>query len=119
MLIMPWIPPEEGRSDVSIWYATYCVLGLGILAVSFDSSSEETALLADYWSLLTDFAPSQLCGLYYYVWIILLPRLGGYEIVEEIEELDGGARLRKLVRRYPRRAEAEDVPLLTPSDAPP
>ncbi|KAH7101994.1 amino acid transporter [Auriculariales sp. MPI-PUGE-AT-0066] len=74
MLVMPWIPPDDGRSDVSIWYATYCVLGLCILA---------------------------LCGLYYYVWIILMPRLGGYEIVEETEELSGGARLRKLVRRYP------------------
>ncbi|KZV89003.1 amino acid transporter [Exidia glandulosa HHB12029] len=75
MLVMPWyaIPPEKGRSDVSIWYATYCVVGLGILA---------------------------LCGVYYYVWIILLPRLGGYDIVEEVVELDGGARTRRLVRKY-------------------
>ncbi|KAH7101991.1 amino acid transporter [Auriculariales sp. MPI-PUGE-AT-0066] len=90
MLVMPWVPPAEGRSDVSIWYATYCVVGLGILA---------------------------LCGLYYYVWIILLPRWGGYEIVEEVQELEGGEKLRKLVRRYhaDRRTEGEDETLLPPS----
>jgi len=43
-----------------------------------------------------------------------MPRLGGYKIVEEIEELDGGARLRKLVRRYPNQTEGEEeAPLLT------
>ena len=39
--------------------------------------------------------------MYYYFWIVLLPRLGGYEVVEEIEELEGGARLARLVRKYP------------------
>lgn len=42
----------------------------------------------------------QACGLYYVVWIIVLPRLGGYEIVEEVQEQEGGARNTKLVRRY-------------------
>ncbi|EJD39110.1 amino acid transporter [Auricularia subglabra TFB-10046 SS5] len=73
MLVMPWIPPEKGRSDVSIWYATYCVVGLGILA---------------------------LCGVYYYFWIILLPKWGGYEIIEEVVEMDDGAKVRRLVRKY-------------------
>ena len=40
------------------------------------------------------------CGLYYYVWMVLLPRLGGYEIIEEVENLKGGARTATLVRRY-------------------
>lgn len=57
------------------------------------------------------------CGLYYYIWIIFLPRLGGYEIVEEVEELEGGARLAHFVRKYPKHAdasvEAEQERLLT------
>lgn len=30
---------------------------------------------------------------------MLLPRLGGYEIVEDVEELEGGARLVRLMRK--------------------
>ncbi|EJD06554.1 amino acid transporter [Fomitiporia mediterranea MF3/22] len=74
LIVMPWIPPEKGHADVSFWYATYCVVGILILLA---------------------------CGVYYYFWIVLLPRLGGYEVVEEVEELEGGARLARLVRRYP------------------
>ncbi|KAL5526562.1 hypothetical protein ACEPAF_8286 [Sanghuangporus sanghuang] len=74
LIVTPWIPPEKGHADVSFWYATYCVAGILILLA---------------------------CGVYYYVWIVLLPRLGGYEVVEEIEELEGGARLARLVRKYP------------------
>ncbi|EJD06899.1 amino acid transporter [Fomitiporia mediterranea MF3/22] len=70
LTIMPWIPPEDGHADVSFWY---CVVGIGILLV---------------------------CALYYYVWIVLIPRIGGYEYVEEVEEIEGGARLAKLVRKY-------------------
>ncbi|THH20726.1 hypothetical protein EW146_g687 [Bondarzewia mesenterica] len=72
LLIMPWVPPDKGQADVSFWYATYCVVGLGVLAV---------------------------CGLYYYLWIVLLPRWGGYEIVEEIVELDDGARATHLIKK--------------------
>lgn len=42
----------------------------------------------------------QSCVLYYWVWIIFLPRIGGYEVVEEIEEQDDGARNMRMVRRY-------------------
>ncbi|KAI0064764.1 amino acid transporter [Artomyces pyxidatus] len=89
LLVMPWIPPEDGHADVSFWYATYCVVGLGILA---------------------------LCGVYYYVWIILLPQLGGYEVVEEVIELSDGARTSHLVRKYkthPPREDSEETPLLS------
>ncbi|KAI0049804.1 amino acid transporter [Auriscalpium vulgare] len=89
LLIMPWVPPEEGHGDVSFWYATYCVVGIGILA---------------------------LCAVYYYVWIILLPRIGGYEIVEEVIELGGGARTTHLVRKYHTDAE-EERPLLASSSS--
>jgi len=82
------VPPEDGKADVSFWYATYCVVGLGILAA---------------------------CGAYYYFWIILLPRWSGYEIVEEVIDLGGGARTGCLVRKYPSQAvnpEEERAPLL-------
>ncbi|KAG8959925.1 hypothetical protein FRC03_007295 [Tulasnella sp. 419] len=74
-IVMPWIPPANGShsGDVSLWYATYCVLGLGIMA---------------------------LCGIYYYVWIILLPRLRGYEIVEETVTLPDGAVTNHFTRKY-------------------
>lgn len=32
ILVMPWFPPEGGpyAGDVSFWYATYCVVGIGV-----------------------------------------------------------------------------------------
>ncbi|KAF4613529.1 hypothetical protein D9613_007808 [Agrocybe pediades] len=87
LLLLPWIPPKSGHADVSFWYATYCVAGIGLLLC---------------------------CGLYYWLWIILLPKLGGYEIIEEIEEHAGGARNMKLVRRYkPQDIAGEQQPLLS------
>jgi len=90
LLVMPWVPPEGGShgGDVSFWYATYCVVGLGILA---------------------------LCGIYYYFWVVLLPKWGEYDIVEEVVDLQDGARIKRITRRYhnqrnPR--EDESSPLL-------
>ncbi|EGN99227.1 hypothetical protein SERLA73DRAFT_182118 [Serpula lacrymans var. lacrymans S7.3] len=87
LLVMPWVPPESGHGDVSFWYATYCVVGLGILA---------------------------LCGVYYWLWIVFLPRLGGYKIVEEVEQLPDGAMTARLVRRYQANTalNSEQQPLL-------
>ncbi|KAG1738394.1 amino acid permease-domain-containing protein [Suillus paluster] len=89
ILIMAWVPPEPGHGDVSFWYATYCVVGLGVLA---------------------------LCGVYYWLWIVFLPWLGGYTIVEEVERLDDGALVARLTRKYhPSVAETdnrEQQPLL-------
>ncbi|TFY64544.1 hypothetical protein EVG20_g5906 [Dentipellis fragilis] len=89
LLAMPWVPPEHGRSDVSFWYATYCVVGILVLLV---------------------------CGLYYYVWIVLLPRLGGYEVVEEVVELGNGARATHLVRKRITTRSDEREPLLASRD---
>lgn len=35
LLVMPWYPPKGGANggDVSFWYATYCVVGLGMYVV--------------------------------------------------------------------------------------
>ncbi|KZV68282.1 amino acid transporter [Peniophora sp. CONT] len=89
-LVMPWVPPEDGKADVSFWYATYCVVGLCVLLA---------------------------CGAYYYLWIVLLPRWGGYEVVEEIVDLGGGARTGKLVRKYTSSTD-ENAPLLASSSYP-
>ncbi|KAJ9236333.1 hypothetical protein DTO166G5_4095 [Paecilomyces variotii] len=73
MLVMPWYPPDTGADggDVSFWYATYCAAGLGIIA---------------------------LCGVYYYIWVKVLPRIGKYELRQTIIELDGGGSTHKLIR---------------------
>jgi len=84
LLIMPWVPPEDGHADVSFWYATYCAVGVVMLL---------------------------LCALYYYIWIVLLPRIGGYEVVEEVVDLGGGAFTSRLVRNYKTRSP-EERPLL-------
>ncbi|KAF5342619.1 hypothetical protein D9611_001581 [Ephemerocybe angulata] len=81
LLVLPWVPPEPGHADVSFWYATYCVAGLGLIAA---------------------------CGVYYVIWVVVLPKLGGYEIVEEVKELEGGAKTTRLVRRYKIPREEED-----------
>jgi hypothetical protein len=47
------------------------------------------------------------------VWIVWLPKQGGYVIVEEVEELDDGARATRLTRRYlSKPAPAEEEVLL-------
>ncbi|KAM3498017.1 hypothetical protein MY10362_008650 [Beauveria mimosiformis] len=58
ILVMPWWPPKGGpyAGDVSFWYATYCVVGIGIVI---------------------------LCGLYYVAWMYVLPKWLGYRIRAE------------------------------------
>lgn len=71
ILVMPWYPPEE--NDYSFWYATYCVVGIGLLVG---------------------------CALYYFVWIKWLPKLGKYSIRTEtlVSDQDGSVshRLKKV-----------------------
>ncbi|RLM00401.1 hypothetical protein CFD26_108215 [Aspergillus turcosus] len=73
MLVAPWYPPTTGANggDVSFWYATYCAVGLGIIG---------------------------LCGVYYYVYIKVLPRLGGYAFRQIILQMEDGATAHKLVK---------------------
>ncbi|TVY55910.1 High-affinity methionine permease [Lachnellula cervina] len=74
ILIMPWFPPPSGRygGDVSFWYATYCAVGLGILAV---------------------------CAIYYAFWIYIIPHFGKYQIRQELVQLDdGSAKVHRLVK---------------------
>ncbi|MCJ1432071.1 hypothetical protein MMC27_001427 [Xylographa pallens] len=73
ILVMPWYPPAGGADggDVSFWYATYCVVGLGILLA---------------------------CAVYYVLWIYVLPRFGNYQIRQEVVPLPFGANTHRLVR---------------------
>lgn len=121
------VPPKDGHADVSFWYATcvvffllppsavpvlnffyesrYCVAGIILLLVC-------DILITLHLVVLTLFF-GQLCALYYYVWIILLPKSGGYEIVEEVVELGGGALTTRLVRKYTTQIRSpEERPLL-------
>lgn len=70
-----------------MWYGTYCVVGVVLVLSSM---------------------------LYYWIWMILLPRLGGYEMVQETVTLEGGA-LTNRFQRVPieRSGDEEDTaPLL-------
>ncbi|KAF4981693.1 hypothetical protein FZEAL_2580 [Fusarium zealandicum] len=74
ILAMPWWPPKGGpyAGEVSFWYATYCVVGIGILV---------------------------LCYLYYVVWVYWIPRWRGYAIRTEVLEVDdNGANTHRLVK---------------------
>ena len=42
----------------------------------------------------------QICVVCYYVWIIWLPKIGGYTIVEEVQNLPDGACVTRLRRKY-------------------
>ncbi|TID04997.1 High-affinity methionine permease [Colletotrichum higginsianum] len=75
LLIMPWYPPAGGQyaGDVSFWYATYAVTGIGILLT---------------------------CAIYFWFWAFLLPKWKGYRLRQELISLDDGAQSNKL-RKVP------------------
>ncbi|RAK99606.1 putative methionine permease [Aspergillus ibericus CBS 121593] len=72
LLAAPFFPPRDGKSDVNFFYATYAIVGMGVIIFGV---------------------------LYWYVWTVLLPRWGGYHLEEEDEVLDDGIKITKLVRR--------------------
>ncbi|GAB1196292.1 hypothetical protein APSETT444_005561 [Aspergillus pseudonomiae] len=73
LLAAPWYPPIGGATggDVSFWYGTYMVVGIGLLAA---------------------------CGVYYYIWITLLPKYKGYEFRQTVLEFDDGSVTHNLVK---------------------
>ncbi|KDR67095.1 hypothetical protein GALMADRAFT_80163 [Galerina marginata CBS 339.88] len=73
LLALPWVPPAGGidAGDVSFFYATFCIVGLGILGVS---------------------------GLVYVVVVLLLPKKGNYTIRQLLEKLPDGAQATRLVK---------------------
>lgn len=101
---MPWYPPPGGRNggDVSFWYGTYIVVGIGILVT---------------------------CAIYYWLWIYVIPKWRGYRIRQETIVLDGGGNTHRLVKVPVEKVESWDnahdalgrritgVGLSTPSEA--
>ncbi|KAJ5164484.1 uncharacterized protein N7500_006314 [Penicillium coprophilum] len=73
LLIAPFIPPPNWKGDVDFFYATYALVGIGIVLFGV---------------------------LYWYVWTVLLPRWGGYQLEEEKEILADGTSIIKLVHLY-------------------
>ncbi|KAK2803576.1 hypothetical protein FQN51_003338 [Onygenales sp. PD_10] len=73
LLVMPWYPPKGGvyAGDVSFFYATYCFVGIAIIII---------------------------CGVYYYLWIHLIPRLKNYQIRQDVLVLENGATTHRLVK---------------------
>ncbi|KAI9738407.1 MAG: hypothetical protein M1834_008910 [Cirrosporium novae-zelandiae] len=70
LIVAPFFPPADGVGDVSFFYATYAIVGIGILVLSV---------------------------LYWYVWIIVIPRWKGYRIEDEVEVLEDGTSRTRLV----------------------
>lgn len=73
LLAAPFIPPPDRKGDVNFFYATYAIVGASVVLFGV---------------------------LYWYVWTILLPRWGGYSLEEEMDVLNDGISITKLVRSY-------------------
>ncbi|KAJ6113966.1 hypothetical protein N7523_007283 [Penicillium sp. IBT 18751x] len=73
LLAAPFIPPPNWQGDVDFFYATYAIVGISVI------------LLAVF---------------YWYVWTVLLPRWGGYKLVETVDSLDDGTSITKFDRSY-------------------
>ncbi|KAJ6166675.1 hypothetical protein N7470_002122 [Penicillium chermesinum] len=73
MIVAPWYPPTGGATggDVSFWYGTYLVVGIGLLVA---------------------------CGIYYVFWIDIIPKWKGYEYRQTIARFEDGAISHKLVK---------------------
>jgi hypothetical protein len=86
----------------------YCVVGVALLLVRKNSMISCLNV--------TKCTFHQFCALYYYVRIVLLPKIGGYEIREEVVMLGAGALTSRLVRKYKERSIGEERPLLASPD---
>lgn len=74
LVVAPFVPPTGGNAIYeTLPYYLHCVVGWGIIAGG---------------------------GVYWLVWAIVLPKIGGYELVREehVDELDGWSRY-QFVRR--------------------
>ncbi|KAL4940966.1 hypothetical protein BDV06DRAFT_230017 [Aspergillus oleicola] len=69
LLVSPFIPPPGYKGDVDFFYATYAIVGAGVIVFAV---------------------------LYWYVWTVLLPRWGVYKLEEEEKVLDDGTAVTRL-----------------------
>jgi amino acid transporter len=70
LLAAPFFPPSHPDPD-GLWYATYAVVGVGVIVFGL---------------------------LYWLVWTVILPRLGGYRLEEKEDILDDGTTITVLTR---------------------
>ncbi|KAI3337062.1 methionine permease [Xylariaceae sp. AK1471] len=70
LLAAPFFPPSNPNPD-GLWYATYAVVGVGILTFGV---------------------------IYWLVWTVVLPRLGGYRLEAKEDVLDDGTTITVLTR---------------------
>ncbi|KAI9744138.1 MAG: hypothetical protein M1818_002290 [Claussenomyces sp. TS43310] len=71
LIASPFVRPEDGKGDVSFFYATYAIVGIGIIAFAV---------------------------LYWYIWFVVWPRWCGLKIEELEEVLEDGTSITRLVR---------------------
>ncbi|GAB0132998.1 hypothetical protein EsDP_00001418 [Epichloe bromicola] len=85
LVVAPFVPPEDGQQGVydSLPYWIHCVVGFGVLLAG---------------------------GVYWLIWAVILPRIGGYELVQEtfFDEMDGWERSRFYKRPLGKRASGDD-----------
>lgn len=84
LVIAPFIPPSDDQSVYeSLPYYLHCIVGIAIIAAG---------------------------GVYWLIWAIVLPRLGGYELVRErvVDDLDGWER-NVFIRRPKGTSTAVDI----------
>ncbi|KAF2495407.1 putative methionine permease [Lophium mytilinum] len=74
LITAPFFPPEGWQGDVDFFYATYAIVGIGILVFAV---------------------------LYWYIWTVALPRWRGYTLEEKVEILPDGTSITKLVHITP------------------
>lgn len=74
LIAAPFFPPKGWQGDVHFFYATYAIVGIGIIIFAV---------------------------LYWYVWTVALPRWRGYTLEEELEVLSDGTSITKLVHSTP------------------
>ncbi|KAH8202811.1 hypothetical protein TruAng_002974 [Truncatella angustata] len=70
LLAAPFFPPDEPKEG-GIWYATYAVVGVSVLAFG---------------------------AVYWLIWTVVMPRLGGYRLEEQQDVLDDGTTITFLGR---------------------
>ena len=101
LLVMPWYPPAGGpyAGNVSFLYSTYCIVGIAIIVG---------------------------CGIYYTLWIFVIPRLRGYQIRQIVILLENGAQTHQIVKvpneeieRWDATHDAAGREILQPSPVPP
>jgi amino acid transporter len=70
LLAAPFFPPKSGQTSGGLWYATYAVVGIGVIIFGF---------------------------IYWYIRFKLIPRWKGYYVEEETGVLDDGTSFTRLV----------------------